>query len=335
MSTLLFLPALFYLVFVHLSPLALLQHLVVLVSTQILLSAPFLRTAAHRVQYLSQAFDFHRAFEWEFTVNWRWIGQEAFEDPQWGRGLLVAHAAGLVVWALKWAAEDGGVVRLLRRARANPAARPAAGKELTPSRECSFSVMVLWQPEQRRRTDIATPAGIATTFFCTNLTGIVCARSLHPQFYAWFAHQLVWLCWGTECAFEPMHWCVLLSSGLSRTWWRVDSLFLSGNDRPPLLLPSFVSYAGLTRSVLWTPARSLVLISLVEYGFTAWPSTVNSSLGLVLSLVILLFGVYYGGGDARRQSAEGAQQARDVRKEEDVVVPAVWAARPSDDLKRD
>ncbi|BGP58572.1 dolichyl-P-Man:Man(5)GlcNAc(2)-PP-dolichol alpha-1,3-mannosyltransferase [Rhodotorula sphaerocarpa] len=260
MSTLLFLPALFYLVFVHLSPLALLQHLVVLVSTQILLSAPFLRTAAHRVQYLSQAFDFHRAFEWEFTVNWRWIGQEAFEDPQWGRGLLVAHAAGLVMWALKWAAEDGGVVRLLRRARANPAARPAAGKELTPSR-------------------------IATTFFCTNLTGIVCARSLHPQFYAWFAHQLVWLCWGTECAFEPMH--------------------------------------------------CLVLISLVEYGFTAWPSTVNSSLGLVLSLVILLFGVYYGGGDARRQSAEGAQQARDVRKEEDVVVPAVWAARPSDDLKRD
>lgn len=92
---------------------------------------------------------------------------------------------------------------------------------------------------------------------------------------------------------------------------------------------------GLTRSVLWTPARSLVLISLVEYGFTAWPSTVNSSLGLVLSLVILLFGVYYGGGDARRRSAEGAQQARDVRKEEDVVVPAVWAARPSDDLKRD
>lgn len=64
--------------------------------------------------------------------------------------------------------------------------------------------------------------------------------------------------------------------------------------------------------------NSLVLISLVEYGFSVWPSTVNSSLGLVLSLVIILFGVYYG------SSGETLPE-----REDEVVVPAEWD-RPVD-----
>lgn len=62
------------------------------------------------------------------------------------------------------------------------------------------------------------------------------------------------------------------------------------------------------------PLDSLVLISLVEYGFSVWPSTVNSSLGLVLSLVILLFGVYYGTPPGETLPAQ----------EDEVVVPAEW-----------
>lgn len=250
MSTLLFLPALFYLVFVHFSPLALVQHLVVLLSTQVLLSYPFLLTSSNRMAYLSQAFDFGRVFEWEFTVNWRWIGQEVFEDPNWGRRLMVAHLVGLLFWALKWDEEDGnrpGEKRLSVNPL-RPTERPARGKALPSSR-------------------------IATVFFCANLTGIVCARSLHPQFYAWFAHQLVWLCFGTGCAFEPMH--------------------------------------------------CLVLISLVEYGFSVWPSTVNSSLGLVLSLLILPFGVYYG-------TPEGDT----LPEQDEVVIPAEWGVVPSPESRK-
>ncbi|POY72077.1 hypothetical protein BMF94_4884 [Rhodotorula taiwanensis] len=255
MSTLLFLPALFYLVFVHFSPLALLQHVLVLLTTQVLLAAPFLSTAEYRSRYLAQAFDFGRAFEWEFTVNWRWLGEEAFVNPSWPQFLLGAHAVGLLVWGSKWAEEDGGMERLLRRAVAKPTARPAMGKALASSR-------------------------IATMFFCANLTGVVCARSLHPQFYAWFAHSLVWMCWGTSCAFEPMH--------------------------------------------------CLVIISLVEYGFSVWPSTVNSSLGLVLSLVILLFGVYYG--DSIRSNGT-APPTPAADRPEDIVVPPERSRR-SDEKKR-
>lgn len=136
MSTLLFLPALFYLTFVHFSPLAFAQHLVVLLSTPVLLSYPFLHTSSNRLAYLSQAFDFGRVFEWEFTVNWRWVGQEAFEDPNWGRRLMVVHQVGLLIWGLKWAEEDGDragarmVVNPLR-----PTERLARGKALTSPRE--------------------------------------------------------------------------------------------------------------------------------------------------------------------------------------------------------
>lgn len=142
MSTLLFLPALFYLVFVHFSPLALLQHVLVLLTTQVLLAAPFLSTAEYRSRYLAQAFDFGRAFEWEFTVNWRWLGEEAFVNPSWPQFLLGAHAVGLMVWGSKWAEEDGGMERLLRRAVAKPTARPAMGKALASSRESTRRLQI-------------------------------------------------------------------------------------------------------------------------------------------------------------------------------------------------
>lgn len=39
--------------------------------------------------------------------------------------------------------------------------------------------------------------GTTSVFFASNLLGILCARSLHYQFYVWFYHTLVWLVWET------------------------------------------------------------------------------------------------------------------------------------------
>jgi len=125
MSALLFLPALLYLAFVHLSPLAALQHLALLVLPLALLSSPFLTTREHALTYALQAFDFSRAFDWRYTLNWRFLGEEAFDNPRWGTVLLGAHAAGLVLWAEKWAGEDGGVAVLLRRAARFPGRKPS------------------------------------------------------------------------------------------------------------------------------------------------------------------------------------------------------------------
>lgn len=134
MSTLLFLPALFYLLCTHFSPLTLVQHILVLLLTQTLFALPFtLPSRSHLTTYLSQAFDFSRTFEWEYTMNWRWLGEEAFENPAWGKMLLVAHAAGLGLWAWKWAEEDGGVEKVLKRAMLKPTTKPAL-TALTSSR---------------------------------------------------------------------------------------------------------------------------------------------------------------------------------------------------------
>ncbi|BGP28111.1 glycosyltransferase family 58 protein [Rhodotorula toruloides] len=240
MSALLFLPALFYLLFTQFSPLALIQHVLVLFTTQILFALPFiLPSRAHLTNYLSQAFDFSRTFEWEYTMNWRWLGEEAFENPARGKILIVAHAGGLVLWAWKWADEDGGLETVLKRALSRPTRKPAL-MALTTSR-------------------------VATLFFVSNLTGVVCARSLHPQFYTWFAHQGLWMVFGAGWAIEPMH--------------------------------------------------GLVVLSLIEYGFSVWPSTINSSLGLVLSLLVTLVSVYYV--DRDRSAARGGNEG--------VVVPVEWA----------
>lgn len=196
-------------------------------------------------------------------------------------------------------------------------------------------------------------------FFCSNVTGIVCARSLHPQFYAWFAHQLAWLCFGTGCAFEPMHWCVPFPSPLHCAVFPPPFFFFFlgasvlpfCSDAGPIHL-FFIFSCSCLRPPPWPPRAnsiktcmqietdpllslySLVLISLVEYGFSVWPSTVNSSLGLVLSLVVLLFGVYYGdvnGPGPRSTSSTGGQAAR--HEEEELVVPAKWGTPEEEDKK--
>ncbi|BGP44014.1 dolichyl-P-Man:Man(5)GlcNAc(2)-PP-dolichol alpha-1,3-mannosyltransferase [Rhodotorula kratochvilovae] len=242
MSTLLFLPALFYLLFVHFSLLHLLQHLALLLLPLALLSTPFLSTPSHARTYASQAFHFTREFDFRYTLNWRFLGEEAFSRPGWGVLLLAAHAGGLALWALKWAEEDGGVALLLRRAARFPGRKPSPAA-LSPSR-------------------------IATVFFLANLTGVLCARSLHPQFYAWFAWSLPWL--------------------------------VSGG-------------AGMGAVEGWT---GIALLLAIEYGMSVWPSTDNSSLGLVLAMLVLLVRSYYAEAEPARVGGAG--------KEDAWVVPPRW-----------
>jgi alpha-1,3-mannosyltransferase len=39
---------------------------------------------------------------------------------------------------------------------------------------------------------------VATVLFTSNLIGIIFARSLHFQFYSWYAHQIPFLAWRTR-----------------------------------------------------------------------------------------------------------------------------------------
>ncbi|RYR52106.1 hypothetical protein Ahy_A06g027030 isoform C [Arachis hypogaea] len=45
---------------------------------------------------------------------------------------------------------------------------------------------------------ILTKEHIVTTMFVGNFIGIVCARSLHYQFYSWYFYSLPYLLWRTQ-----------------------------------------------------------------------------------------------------------------------------------------
>lgn len=143
-------------------------------ATQIALAYPFL--AAYPREYLSRAFEFSRAFLHVWTVNWKFVPEDVFLSSAFARGLLFAHLVALFALAhRRWCANRGGffpdfVVDALRRAVSDAPPSPAVVASLTPAK-------------------------VATALFEGNFVGVVFARSLHYQFYAWYFHSLPMLLW--------------------------------------------------------------------------------------------------------------------------------------------
>ncbi|KAJ3166107.1 dolichyl-P-Man:Man(5)GlcNAc(2)-PP-dolichol alpha-1,3-mannosyltransferase [Geranomyces variabilis] len=120
---------------------------------QIALAVPFL--AEHPLSYLSRSFDFGRAFFYQWTVNWRFVDEKTFASKDFARLLLGVHAVLLLAFCVKWCQRTGGV-----------AATIASG----------------WR---RRSPQPLAPDYVITVMFTCNLIGILCARSLHYQFWSW------------------------------------------------------------------------------------------------------------------------------------------------------
>ncbi|KAI9500797.1 glycosyltransferase family 58 protein, partial [Coemansia spiralis] len=142
-----------------------LMQLTAIAAVQIAIALPFL--AKFPKEYLARAFDFGRQFDFEWTVNWRFLGEDAFLSPQWSLFLLVAHLAllaalALFVWPRLSQSTAWGVIK-------SGFVSKTAPNSSTPPVTSSEALAVV---------------------FTANFVGIVCARSLHYQFYAWYAHML-------------------------------------------------------------------------------------------------------------------------------------------------
>lgn len=150
-----------------------------------------------------RAFDFRRVFLYEWTVNWRFVKEELFLSRQFAIGLLVVHGTLLLFFA---------TTRWLK-----PLGR-SAGAEL----ESVFRgrpAEVQKQIKQRM-----TPEYILTTILTSNAIGMLCARSLHYQFFSWIAWATPFLLHRAQLAPLVQYF---LWSGQELAWNKFPSTDLS------------------------------------------------------------------------------------------------------------
>lgn len=89
MNVLLFAPAILMFYIVNLGYLDTIKQLAICGLVQVVLGLPFLLT--YPVEYLKGSFDLGRIFEHKWTVNYRFLPREYFEDRYFHLGLLVLH----------------------------------------------------------------------------------------------------------------------------------------------------------------------------------------------------------------------------------------------------
>ncbi|KAL3517456.1 hypothetical protein ACH5RR_020045 [Cinchona calisaya] len=146
---------------------------------QILLGLPFL--LMHPIPYLSRAFNLGRVFIHFWSVNFKFVSEPIFVSREFAIALLVAHLGLLTAFAhYRWCRHDGGLPSLLQRRIADLS---------------SFSIKKFYTTSSTLK--LLKTEYIATTMFVGNFIGIVCARSLHYQFYSWYFYSFPYLLWKT------------------------------------------------------------------------------------------------------------------------------------------
>jgi alpha-1,3-mannosyltransferase len=89
-----------------------------LTNSQLLLSLPF--TLHDPSAYLRNAFQFSRAFLYQWTVNWRFIPEPIFLSKALSRSLILVHLDILYHFANKWAKPHGGLKKVVLRSLGGP-----------------------------------------------------------------------------------------------------------------------------------------------------------------------------------------------------------------------
>ncbi|XP_057522160.1 dol-P-Man:Man(5)GlcNAc(2)-PP-Dol alpha-1,3-mannosyltransferase [Amaranthus tricolor] len=147
---------------------------------QILLGLPFL--VSYPVAYISRAFNLGRVFIHFWSVNFKFVPEPIFVSKAFAVSLLIIHLGLLACFAhKKWCKYEGGL--------------PKALHSVYISTLSCFPLQQLYAYGLTSKTLAAEH--ILTIMFVGNFIGIVCARSLHYQFYSWYFFSLPFLLWKT------------------------------------------------------------------------------------------------------------------------------------------
>lgn len=175
MSLLLSLPAVIIILFLGRGFGGCLRLIWLMAQVQLAIGVPFF--AANAEGYFGRAFELSRQFKFKWTVNWRMVGEDVFLSRGFAIGLLAAHVSVLVLFIVKkW-------IRPINRplsALIPPMLRLKAPLNEREEVQLSHSIF---------------PDFIMGTILSANAIGLLFARSLHYQFYAYVAWTSPYLLW--------------------------------------------------------------------------------------------------------------------------------------------
>ncbi|KAL4588253.1 hypothetical protein LXL04_001136 [Taraxacum kok-saghyz] len=192
MNVLLFAPSLFLLMVKGMDIMGVISALTGAALVQIVLGFPFLWS--YPFAYLSNAFNLGRVFIHFWSVNFKFVPEPIFVSKEFALILLVAHLSLLTIFAhYRWCKHEGGLVSFLH------------------SRFLLKTVPL----NSISGVKLLTEEHIISTMFTGNFIGIVCARSLHYQFYSWYVCSLPYLLWRTSF---PNIVRVVLFAGVEVCW---------------------------------------------------------------------------------------------------------------------
>lgn len=178
MNVLLFAPSLLLLMVKAMSIKGVFFALLGAAVVQVLLGMPFL--LSHPVEYISRAFNLGRVFIHFWSVNFKFVPEKVFVSKELAIALLILHLTTLMIFAhYKWLKHEGGLFGFLHSRFENAK---------------SIKQLVSSQP----RPSSLSAEHIVTVMFVGNFIGVVCARSLHYQFYSWYFYSLPFLLWKTR-----------------------------------------------------------------------------------------------------------------------------------------
>ncbi|XP_019265641.1 PREDICTED: dol-P-Man:Man(5)GlcNAc(2)-PP-Dol alpha-1,3-mannosyltransferase-like isoform X1 [Nicotiana attenuata] len=162
---------------------------------QIVIGLPFV--LSHPASYISKAFDLGRVFIHFWSVNFKFVPEEIFVSKAFALSLLVAHLSLLLIFAhYRWCRHEGGLFAVVH------------------SKIIQLKLRVAHRNPSPTNRVLQTDH-IVTTMFVGNFIGIICARSLHYQFYSWYFYSLPYLLWKTPF---PTLLRVLLFAAVEFCW---------------------------------------------------------------------------------------------------------------------
>ncbi|KAI9725244.1 MAG: dolichyl-P-Man:Man(5)GlcNAc(2)-PP-dolichol alpha-1,3-mannosyltransferase [Chrysothrix sp. TS-e1954] len=172
MNLLLVLPGILTIMYQSLGPVGTIIELFWMLQIQVLSALPFFR--ANPRGYLTRAFDLSREFQYKWTVNWKFVPEDVFLSRKFAFGLLILHVAILTFFMF---------TRWLQPLGRSPK---------------QFIFYMFTTPSKQRREIIEeklSPQFILTVLLSSNAIGMLCARTLHYQFFSWIAWATPFLLW--------------------------------------------------------------------------------------------------------------------------------------------